>query len=322
MSDKYYSGIKTKFFQGWYFKQACGRHNIAFIPGYAVSGDKLFSAFIQVITDKGSYYAEYPADSFSAARDNLKIKIGKSEFSEEGVKLDLTAGGVAMKGELEFSGFNPPEKKLLCPNIMGPFDFLPGLECKHYIYSMHHEVNGVLRIGQNDIVFNGGRGYCEGDRGRSFPKGYFWAQSNCFGGADACVMLAAADVPYMGAEFCGVTSIFKYAGKEYRFATYNGTKIALFEDRGDIVNISLRRGGSALDASVALPLGYDLKAPKEGRMGQTVKEAVTASLSLKIMVGQNVIFRESNIICSAESFGKVRCMSYEPAKAAGAAKTQ
>ena len=311
--DKYFAGYKKKFFQGWYFKQSCGlSESVAFIPGYAVAADGVKTAFIQVLTAQGSFYNEYPIEEFTAAKDKLKIKIGDSVFSEEGLKLDIE-GGIRVRGELAFSAFNPPAAKLLSPNIMGPFDFIPALQCRHHIYSLHHGVDGVLSVNMKDIVFNGGRGYCEGDRGSSFPPNYIWLQSNLFGGADSCVTISIADVPFMGRGFCGCAAVFKYGGAEHRFASYNGTKIAVLEDRGNAVNIALTRGGNILEASLNLPFGHDLKAPSDGEMKNAIKEAVNASLNLKVTADGKVIFDESGIICSAESVGKVRCAAPEPA---------
>lgn len=311
--NKYFTGFKKKFFQGWYFKQSDSlSESISFIPGYTVSADGARTAFIQVLTGRGSSYAEYPIEEFAAAKDKLEIKIGDSVFSEDGLKLDI-GGGIRVKGELAFSSFNPPRSRLLSPNIMGPFDFMPALQCRHFIYSLHHAVDGVLSVDMKETVFNGGRGYCEGDRGASFPKNYIWLQSNLFGGTDSCVAVSIADVPFMGTELCGCASIFKFGGREYRFATYNGAKIVALEDRGDTVNIALTRGGDVLEASLSLPLGHDLKAPLTGEMKNTIKETLTASLNLKVTSDKKIIFDENGIIASAESVGKVRCMSFEPA---------
>jgi hypothetical protein len=313
--NKYFSGFKKKFFQGWYFKQSAAfGESIAVIPGYAVSGEGGKTAFIHVLTGQGSSFNEYPIEDFHANADKLEIKIGDSTFSEEGVKLDI-GGGIRVKGEVSFSRFNPPLCKFLSPNIMGPFDFFPFMECNHHIYSLHHTVGGVVSVDNKEIIFNGGRGYCEGDRGMSFPKSYIWLQSNSFGADDSCISLSIADVPFLGMVFCGFIAVFKYEGREYRFATYNGAKIALLEDRGDTVYIVLTRFGNILEAALTLPVGFDLKAPQNGVMKNTVKETHSASLNLKVTADKKIIFDESGIICSAENVGKVRCMSRAPVTA-------
>ena len=46
------------------------------------------------------------------------------------------------------------------------------------------------------------KGYMEGDRGHSFPRGYTWIQSTDFGCA-ASVMLALAEIPLAGLRFTG-----------------------------------------------------------------------------------------------------------------------
>ena len=141
----YFAGYKKRFFQGWYFKQSTALgESIAVIPGYAVSAEGGKTAFIHVLTGQGSFYNEYPIDEFSADRNKLEIKIGNSLFSEEGLKLDV-GGGIRVKGELWFSRFNPPRSRFLSPNAMGPFDFFPFMECRHYIYSLHHAVGGIFR---------------------------------------------------------------------------------------------------------------------------------------------------------------------------------
>lgn len=61
-------------------------------------------------------------------------------------------------------------------DIMGPFRFLPGMECSHGVISMGHSLEGKLDLNGKRIDFSGGTGYVETDRGRSFPSAYLWTQ--------------------------------------------------------------------------------------------------------------------------------------------------
>ena len=59
---------------------------------------------------------------------------------------------------------------------MGPFRFLPGMECSHGVISMGHALEGTLTLNGAVLDFAGGTGYVETDRGRSFPSAYLWTQ--------------------------------------------------------------------------------------------------------------------------------------------------
>ena len=63
---------------------------------------------------------------------------------------------------------------------MGPFSFVPFMECYHGIISMDHSIIGELSIKGKKVDFTSGRGYIEKDWGHSFPIGYVWMQSNHF----------------------------------------------------------------------------------------------------------------------------------------------
>ena len=86
-------------------------------------------------------------------------------------------------------------------DIMGPFRYIPFMECRHSVFSMQHTVNGRLRINGVDYIFQDGTGYIEGDRGYSFPKHYAWTQYGFNGGS---LMLSVAEIPLGPASFTDV----------------------------------------------------------------------------------------------------------------------
>ena len=53
---------------------------------------------------------------------------------------------------------------------MGPFSYLPLMECYHGILSMDHNISGSIDYNDQTIDFNEGRGYIEKDYGKSFSK--------------------------------------------------------------------------------------------------------------------------------------------------------
>jgi hypothetical protein len=56
---------------------------------------------------------------------------------------------------------------------MGPYAFVPFMECYHGILSMDHKINGQLIIHDEIIDFTGGKGYMEKDWGQSFQAPIF-----------------------------------------------------------------------------------------------------------------------------------------------------
>ena len=54
-------------------------------------------------------------------------------------------------------------KLFLSPGIMGPYSFIPFMECYHGILSMNHKILGSLKYNDENISFNGGKCYMEKD---------------------------------------------------------------------------------------------------------------------------------------------------------------
>jgi hypothetical protein len=111
-----------------------------------------------------------------------------------------------LSGDLRYTAPARPRS-----DIMGPFSFLP-MECRHSVFSMRHGVSGTLRLNGRLLDFEGGTGYIEGDRGRSFPKRYLWTQCSFPEGA---LMLSVADIPFAGARFTGIIGFVYMNGGKY-----------------------------------------------------------------------------------------------------------
>jgi len=107
---------------------------------------------------------------------------------------------------------------------MGPFQWIPFMECRHEIISMSHSLRGSLTVNGKVLDFDGEKGYIEGDRGRSFPRDYLWLQCNRFS-QEASVMVSIAHIPFIGHSFQGCICVIQYKGQEYRLATYLGVKV-------------------------------------------------------------------------------------------------
>ena len=286
---------KKHYFEGWYFKHVDGaeKHTVAFIPGISLDEDDTHS-FVQVIISPNikTYYFRYPVEAFHTTESPFSVAVGDSVFSMVGCKINLQdpLTGQTITGETTFSGLTPIETTTLMPNIMGFFAYIPGMECNHGVLSMNHSVNGYIQISdQGTIDFNGGKGYIEKDWGTSFPSEYIWIQANHFENEADSFMCSIAHIPFGPSSFRGLIANLHLDGKEYRFATYNRSKVERFIINDGQMSFELVRKDLKLQIEATITEDGALKAPDKGEMTRTIKEGLGGTVTLKLVKHGRVI---------------------------------
>lgn len=271
---------KSGYFEGWYFKEVSGAGDVvvSFIPGYStLEGER--HAFIQYILVKNgeikSGYLRYPLSDFKYNDAPFRVEIGTNIFGVDGFTVDMEDEGFVIKGHVAFGEFLGIGKNIYEPNIMGPFAYIPNMECNHGVISLGHDLNGTLSIADDVVVFDGGRGYLEKDWGRSFPKKYIWLQCNSFKSGNS-LFLSIADIPFLGFEFSGFIGIFHDGVKEYRFGSYHGGGYRVVSLCDNVLEVELWRGQFRLFVKVTTIGADKLIAPVAGSMSLVIKEAVSA----------------------------------------------
>ncbi len=254
-----------EYFEGWYFKHQKNHATLAVIPGRS---DR--EAFIQVITDEQTHYIAYPLSSYSLGG---KVSIGENIFSKQGIRMNIDTSQLVLKGTLRYTGLTP-----ITGDIMGPFRFLP-MECIHSVVSMSHQIIGTLQMDGRIMDFSGGKGYIEGDRGRSFPESYSWVQSNDFE-EDCSIMASVAKIPMLGFWFWGCICVVWYQGQEYRLASYRGAKVVRRYRNG----LEIRQNKYRLMVDVPCCQGYVLAAPDNGVMCRTIHESPACSARFRFFI--------------------------------------
>ena len=244
--------MRNEFF-GWYFKCQSPTQTLAVIPAHHGG-----SRSVQLISDDGAW-------NFSDC--------GSCHFSRDGFKLDLCENGNCAVGEVKFSPLSP-----LKYDIMGPFRFVPFMECRHSVLSMRHRVDGEISVNGKAYVFSGALGYIEGDRGTSFPGEYAWTQCFFEGGS---LMLSVAEIPLGPFNFTGVICAILLNGKEYRLATYLGARAVKIAD-GEIV---IRQGKYTFTATLIEKNAHPLAAPVGGNMLRIIRESAACRASYKLEKG-------------------------------------
>ena len=280
MPEKFFHGDPKSrgYFEGWYFKQQNGRETIAFIPAFHVDRFGAASASIQVVTDHSARCACFPADAFCAEEERLHVRVGESEFTRGGCRLDIESEELTVLGALRFSDHALPGG-----DMMGPFRHVPRLPCRHSVFSLAHRVEGELLIDGRRIEFQEGAGYIEGDRGVSFPDRYVWTQANWEGNS---VMLSVADVPLFGRTIAGIVGFVYCGGSETRIATYHGARAAEISN----ARVVVRQGDFTLTVEPAQTEHHLLRAPQYGGMTRVIRENVACRVRYIAQKGGTTVF--------------------------------
>ncbi|MEG2235859.1 MAG: tocopherol cyclase family protein [Clostridia bacterium] len=294
--EKYIGSNKKNYFEGWYFKHQIGDKCICIIPGISIVNKKEY-AFIQVIdniTNK-SYNIDYDIKYFKYNNNPFSIQIGNNYFSENKIILDIENSELKLKANVEYKNLTKITKSSYMPNIMGPFAYIPNMECNHCVISMFHNIRGNIVINNNDINFNNGIGYIEKDYGTSFPKEYIWMQASKILKSDEkiSVFLAIADIPILKTNFKGLLCVILLNNIEYRFCTYNLSKITKYIIKENEVNIKIKNKKLNLSININLSNGNVLKSPKLGSMENTVNECLNSQCEIKLYKNEKCIISES-----------------------------
>ncbi|MGI5907342.1 MAG: tocopherol cyclase family protein [Christensenellales bacterium] len=287
-----YHGTETvrPYFEGWYFKfvpnsKACP---VAFIPGiFRGICKEQDIGFIQVLYGKNdeSRFIRYPPDAFSCPKDAFRLRIGNSSFSLDEVHVDIEDNGFCARADLVCRDHRFLKTSLYSPSIMGPFSYLPGLQCSHGVLSLRHAAAGSLIIGGEAVDMDGATGYIEKDWGRAFPGNWVWLQgsgrSRAWGDADC--MCAVASVCLGPLRFTGLIAVIAVGGAQYRFATYNGGRTAFLNAAENGVDIEVKKRGYRLALSARAAGRGRILAPTPTGMDRDVYETINATMSVTLL---------------------------------------
>ncbi len=240
-------------------------------------------AFIQVLDgSKGrSWYHRYDAKEFMPAKETFDVSVGKSRFRSQGIVFDIQNDQQSLTGEIRLGPWSTWPVTTFSPGVMGPFSFIPFMECFHGILSMDHEVSGEIVIDGKTINFDGGRGYMEKDWGRGFPEGYVWTQSNRFDRPGVSVSASVAKIPFLGTAFRGFLVAILIDGTLHRFTTYNGGKIESLQLTETHLDITIRNRTHRLQINAEKTTGALLMAPYEKQMLERVAETMTSTVEVR-----------------------------------------
>lgn len=266
--------MKKEYFKGWYFKCSNNNQTIAFIPAFHISHGRK-TASLQMITDNSVHCIQFP--DLKYCENPLHVQIGNCIFSEKGIQLNIKTNQLTVKGILKFNEITPIQY-----DIMGAFQFVPFMQCRHSVYSMKHQINGKITMNGQMFSFQNGIGYMEGDCGMSFPETYIWTQCHFNNGS---LMLSVADIPIFGFRFTGIIGVIMSNGKEYRIATYLGAKVRYIGEN----TVTVQQGDFRLTAKLLEKNAHPLSAPINGQMCRTIHESASCKAYYRFSYKDQII---------------------------------
>ncbi len=305
---RYHGWGKTKkYFEGWYYKILTADENyaFAFIPGIAMDEQGQKHAFIQMLDGKKqtAQYVKFPEEDFIPFAKTYRTEIGGNIFTSDTMVLTLENAA----GELRFTNTVPWPNHWYSPGIMGPYAFVPFMECYHGVLSMDHEIQGTLHIQNQEIDFTGGRGYIEKDWGHSFPGAYIWLQSNHFSKKGISVKVSVAKIPWLRSSFTGFIAGLYVNGQLVQFTTYNGTRLIRSVAGKNTVELVMENKKYRLEIRVHRNDATELASPIAGFMDGRISESMTSTLDVKLIDKSSgkIVFNDTGRNTALEVAGKI-----------------
>lgn len=288
LHDEGYSGPlkSSRYFEGWYTRQVTAdkSRSLAVIVGISLASEP--HAFIQLLfgPEGKVLKVKYPLEELIARRDRYEVKLGENLFSPDGLTLNIESGGERVVGKLEFSNRVSFPSTPLSPGVMGPFSWVPFMECIHGIISIDHQVDGRMTWNDDIVDFSSGRGYIEKDRGRSMPQQWIWLHTNQFENSGDSLLLSVARIPFLGGSFTGHLGFLRFDNQLHRFGTYTGSRIS-GKSSEENLEISVKSRHRVLELGVEWKgAGGKLDAPVDGAMSREIIESPLSTV--------NVVLRE------------------------------
>lgn len=303
---------KNRYFEGWYYKMVSAdeRYKVAFIPGISYAKDQSHS-FIQVfISHKNAIkplktaYFRFETTDFAYLNEPFQVSVGGQIFRKDQVSIDLKNSIMSVQGDLSIHKITPIERTLWQPNIMGPFGYLNFMECYHGVVSLTSPLSGALMIDGELVSFEGGKGYIEKDWGKSFPRAYVWMQTNHFTDENTSLMFSYADIPFLGFYFKGLICTLYYNHEEYRFATYNFSKVKVEEISPKRVFYVLKKGRYTLHIEAIQEDQIELASPVDGAMTHTIKEGLSGRVHVKLFDRSKLVYEDTGFEAGIEIMKK------------------
>ena len=146
------AGRHRSYFEGYYIKvvDPVQQVALAFIPGISYDAEGKGEAIVQLIDGVDRFHAHYsfaPEQFLTpapAAGESFVLQIAGQSFSDRACEWESDY----LRASLGFRQNQPWPWHPWSPGAMGPFSFVPAIQCKHGVVSLWHRVEGQIYFKQ------------------------------------------------------------------------------------------------------------------------------------------------------------------------------
>ena len=301
---------RRNFFEGWYFKLVDARQQevFAFIPGILKGRTTTDSHSFIHLVDGGNAFMHYlrlPPQQFTAARKSFDVSVGENSFSLQGLELAVDEPEFSVRGRLAFSQVRKWPDSVFSPGSMGPYNFLPRMQCYSQVCAMDMEISGQLQVNGRSADLDGGRAYVEKNWGSAFPYSWIWVQGNSFP-SRASISCSLGHIPMpLGTSFRGFLIGLMVEDQFYAFTTANRSKIHIQQSGSDIVMQVMSKKHLLTIATATEKENFiTLLGPRQGQMVPLLQENLQGRVSVKLQQrNDNRILFQQTSRCAGIEYG-------------------
>lgn len=113
-------------------------------------------------------------------------------------------------------------------------------------------------------------------------------------------MLSIADIPFKILNFRGVICVLIIDNKEFKFTTYNNTKIIKYNVANGFIDITLKKSSYCLNIKSDCDEGLKLLAPVKGNMEKNIFETISSKVIVTLKKNNTIIFSDTSANCGIE----------------------
>lgn len=281
-----YRNLKTKnYFEGWYLRitDESKNINLAFIFALTKDVDDPHS-FIQIYDGISLTNKYYRFDINEFKYQNKTVFIKDNYLSLDKLYLNIEKFEINVSLEI----IKNIKEKQYNKSAMSYMSKFP-LECFQEVNILDGYFKGKIKE-NNEVKFITGKTYLEKTYGNKFPQNWIWLQSNHFD-KEAALTLAYGKIPFFKWRVKGFFSILNINGLEYRFASYNLSRLKINRVSDNTVELILKRGFHKLVLVAEMINPVKLVGPLEnGKMNLSVFESINSLVTLTLYKRKKVIF--------------------------------
>lgn len=309
-------GRRPPFFEGWYYKlvDADAQGAMAVIPGVFFARDRTEShCFVQIFDGRAgrAWYQRYPIEDFWAHPNRFEVRVGPNRFSLASLTLNISNTELSVQGRVELGPAKAWPVTISSPGVMGPFAWLPFLECYHGLLSFDHALAGGFELEGETRSFDAGRGYLEKDWGSSFPSSWIWCQCNHFPQAGVSVSASIAEIPNLGRSFPGFIVGLQIDEQLHAFTTHNLSRIEVLRADEHEVAWTLTNKTHRLTLLIERAEATRLPGPRIDGMKREVHETLRARVDLRLSIKASgeLVYEGRGICAGLEVQGTVESLA-------------